>query len=155
MCVRRFHFHNKRGTCVYEKNQGRWFFKELLWFIILNMAVNKYLYINSELFTMYHFQRLEAIYLLYNNVSIWWTGVPLYLLCTFWLVKKLLLLIALFHMIFTGYTYQEMMHNERYRYLYRPIQVGDKYQNKRIYLFDEGVTRGIRRAISNAIRFFF
>lgn len=66
-------------------------------------------------------------------------------------------------MLFTGYTYQQMMHNERYMYLYRPVAMGHGghggqgslgYQNKRIYLFDEGVKKGVRRAIGNAIRFF-
>jgi hypothetical protein len=35
----------------------------------------------------------------------------MYLVCYFWLIKKLLKVIALTHMILIGYTYQELMHN--------------------------------------------
>jgi hypothetical protein len=160
VCVRRFHFHEKKGKCVYGGNQGRWFLKELLWFMVLNHVVDLFLEVNSELFTMPFWRRLETIYLLYHNSSIWWLSVSLYLICSFWLLKKFLTMVSLLYMLFTGYTYQQMMHNERYMYLYRPVAMGHGgqgnlgYQNKRIYLFDEGVKKGVRRAIGNAIRFF-
>jgi hypothetical protein len=46
------------------------------------------------------------------------------------------------------------MHNERYPYLYKPVKVGNGYRNKRIYLFDEGVSHGLKKACSNTLRFF-
>jgi hypothetical protein len=79
----------------------------------------------------------------------------MYLICWFWFIKKLLLLIAILYMMLTGYTYQEMMNNHRYPYLYKPVKHGDGYQNKRIYLFDEGVNKGLKKAFRNALNFFF
>jgi len=90
---------------------------------------------------------------LYNS-SHYLTGVPMYLVCYFWLLKKLLRVLTLTHMVVTGYTYQELMHHERYPYLYKPVKVGSAYRNKRIYLFDEGVGHGLRKACSNILQFF-
>jgi hypothetical protein len=77
----------------------------------------------------------------------------MYLVCYFWMLKKLLKVIALTHMILIGYTYQELMHNERYLYLYKPIKLNDHYRNKRIYLFDDGVAKGLKKAIVNVFSF--
>lgn len=119
------------------------------------MIVGLYLTSLDKLYTTTFIRHFEAIELLFHNSSHYLTGVPLYLFCYFWLIKKLLTMLCLTQMVVTGYTYQELMHNERYPYLYRPVKVGQNYRNKRIYLFDEGVLWGLKRACSNILRFFF
>lgn len=154
VCVKRFHEHTG-SVCIYEGNQGRWYIKEMLWLVIFWMIVGLLLTSMDKFFTTTYIRHFEAIELLLYNSSHYLTGVPFYLICYYWTIKKLLRVLMLTHMVLTGYTYQELMHNERYLYLYKPIKTGQGYRNKRIYLFDEGIKKGLKRACSHALSFFF
>lgn len=104
-CVKRFHEHTG-SVCVYEGNQGRWYIKELLWLIIYWLIVGLYLECLEKLYTTTYLRHFEALELLFYNSSHYITGVPMYLMCYFWLIKKLLRVFTLTHMVLTGYTYQ-------------------------------------------------
>ena len=108
-----------------------------------------------SLFTTGRFVKYFEIFsLLYYNNNDYNGNLLFYSVLAYLLLSQFLRMIEFGYMMITGYNYQQMYNNQRYEYLYRPIKVGQSYKNKRIYLFDNGIKKGIRKGISNIFSFF-